>query len=111
MAERVLTVGGGGREHAIVDALARAGAEVCAVMKNRNPGIARLAKEVLLAKETDVAKRKEILSKVQDIMIQRGPSYIPFFRPLLIDQSSKVTGVDLSGDPGLTNFASATIAQ
>ncbi len=56
MAERVLTVGGGGREHAIVDALARAGAEVCAVMKNRNPGIARLAKEVLLAKETDVAK-------------------------------------------------------
>jgi phosphoribosylamine---glycine ligase len=56
MAERVLTVGGGGREHAIVDALARAGADVCAVMKNRNPGIARLAKDLLLAKETDVGK-------------------------------------------------------
>jgi phosphoribosylamine---glycine ligase len=56
MAERVLTVGGGGREHAIVDALARAGADVCAVMKNRNPGIARLAKELLLIKETDVGK-------------------------------------------------------
>ncbi len=56
MAEKVLTVGGGGREHAIVDALARSGANVCAVMKNRNPGIARLAKDVLLVKETDVAK-------------------------------------------------------
>ena len=43
MAEKVLAVGGGGREHAIVDALARSGADVYAVMKNRNPGIARLA--------------------------------------------------------------------
>jgi phosphoribosylamine--glycine ligase len=56
MAERVLAVGGGGREHAIVDALARAGADVCAVMKNRNPGIARFAKDLLLTKETEVGK-------------------------------------------------------
>ncbi len=56
MAEKVLVVGGGGREHAIVDALARAGAEVHAAMKNRNPGIARLSKDLLLVKETDVAK-------------------------------------------------------
>ena len=59
MAERVLAVGGGGREHAIVDALVRSGADVCAVMKNRNPGIARLAKDLLLTKETEVAKVME----------------------------------------------------
>jgi phosphoribosylamine--glycine ligase len=37
---KVLCVGGGGREHAIVKALERSGAEIYAVMKNRNPGIA-----------------------------------------------------------------------
>jgi phosphoribosylamine--glycine ligase len=56
MAEKVLVVGGGGREHAIVDALVRGGADIYAVMKNRNPGIARLAKDLLLIKETEVAK-------------------------------------------------------
>jgi phosphoribosylamine--glycine ligase len=56
MAEKVLVVGGGGREHAIVDALVRSGADVHAVMKNRNPGISRLAKDLLLSKETDVTK-------------------------------------------------------
>jgi phosphoribosylamine--glycine ligase len=53
---RVLAVGGGGREHAIVKALARSGAEVLSVMKNRNPGIARASSDLLLAKETDVEK-------------------------------------------------------
>ncbi len=61
--------------------------------------------------EVDVAKRQAILSKIQDIMIARGPSFIPFFRPLLAGQSSKVTGIEVFGDPGLTNFAGATIAQ
>lgn len=51
---RVLAVGGGGREHAIVKALARSGADIFAVMRNRNPGIARAAKEFSLIKETDV---------------------------------------------------------
>ena len=55
MAEKILVVGGGGREHAIVDALVRGGADIYAVMKNRNPGIARLAKDLLLIKETEVA--------------------------------------------------------
>lgn len=53
---RVLAVGGGAREHAIVRALARSGAEVFVCMKNSNPGIARLAKEVALVDETDVQK-------------------------------------------------------
>ncbi len=53
---RVLAVGGGAREHAIVSALARSGAEVFVCMKNSNPGIARLAKAVALVDETDVSR-------------------------------------------------------
>lgn len=53
---RVLAVGGGAREHAIVSALARSGADVFVCMKNSNPGIARLAKGLALVDETDVAK-------------------------------------------------------
>ncbi|MBN1109906.1 MAG: phosphoribosylamine--glycine ligase [Methanomassiliicoccales archaeon] len=51
---KVLVVGGGGREHAIVEALLRDGAEVYSVMKNLNPGIARGAKALRLLSETDV---------------------------------------------------------
>jgi len=53
---KVLAVGGGAREHAIVEALARSGADVYACMKNNNPGIARLSKEHLLVDEHDVMK-------------------------------------------------------
>ncbi len=53
---KILAVGGGGREHAIVEALARSGADIYACMKNNNPGIAKRAKDCLLAEETDVPK-------------------------------------------------------
>ncbi len=53
---KVLAVGGGAREHAIVAALARSDAQVFACLKNSNPGIARLAKEHLLVDEMDVSK-------------------------------------------------------
>ncbi|MFQ5986503.1 MAG: phosphoribosylamine--glycine ligase [Thermoplasmata archaeon] len=53
-AVKVLTVGGGGREHAIVEAVRGSGGTVFSVMKNRNPGIARAAKDFLLAEETKV---------------------------------------------------------
>ena len=51
---KVLLVGGGGREHAIAKALARSRADLYAVMGNRNPGIARAAKEVRIHDVTDV---------------------------------------------------------
>ncbi len=53
---RVLAVGGGAREHAIVEALTRSGADVFACLKNRNPGISRTAKGHLLVDENDVPK-------------------------------------------------------
>ena len=53
---RVLAVGGGAREHAIVEALARSGSEVYACLKNKNPGIARTAKGLMLVNETDIEK-------------------------------------------------------
>ncbi|HKZ98653.1 MAG TPA: phosphoribosylamine--glycine ligase [Thermoplasmata archaeon] len=51
---KVLVVGGGGREHAIVDALRRGGADVLAAMSNQNPGIRRAAVDVLLGDVTEV---------------------------------------------------------
>ncbi len=56
MTTKVLLVGGGAREHAMARALAEGGAELYSVMKNRNPGIRRLSKDVLPASETDVEK-------------------------------------------------------
>lgn len=51
---RILTVGGGGREHAAVEALYKSGAEIYAVMKNANPGIMNRAEEYLLTDEKNL---------------------------------------------------------
>ena len=53
---KVLAVGGGGREHAAVEALYRSGAEIYAVMKNANPGIMKRSKKTLLCSEKDLDK-------------------------------------------------------
>lgn len=53
---KVLAIGGGGREHAAVEAFHRSGAEIYAVMKNSNPGIIRRCKEYLLCDEKDVGR-------------------------------------------------------
>lgn len=52
---KVLLVGGGGREHAIADAIIRSkkNPELYAAMSKKNPGIARLCKDFLLIKETE----------------------------------------------------------
>jgi len=55
MVMKIVVVGGGGREHAIVRSLARnQGTEIFSVMAKRNPGIGRIAKKILLSRETDV---------------------------------------------------------
>jgi phosphoribosylamine--glycine ligase len=53
---RVLAVGGGAREHAIVTALVRAGADVFACLRNKNPGICKAAKGYTLVDENNVPK-------------------------------------------------------
>ncbi|MCU0860564.1 MAG: phosphoribosylamine--glycine ligase [Thermoplasmata archaeon] len=70
---RVLAVGGGAREHAIVAALSRSGAEVYAALKNRNPGIARAAKESAFVEETDIAKVVEFAKAKRVELAVVGP--------------------------------------
>ena len=53
---RILLVGGGGREHAIGEALVKGGAELYVVSKHKTPGLARLARGYGLAKETAIEK-------------------------------------------------------
>jgi phosphoribosylamine--glycine ligase len=63
MSETVLVIGGGGREHAIVRALAP-DAEVYALASNRNPGIAALAAGTETADETDT---EAVVGYAQDV--------------------------------------------
>ena len=54
---KILVVGGGGREHAIVRALARSnGTEIYSVMARLNPGISALCRGVRLCRETDTSR-------------------------------------------------------
>ena len=52
---KVLVVGGGGREHAILKALMKSGVDLYAAMGNQNPGIRRASKDVLVHDVTDVS--------------------------------------------------------
>ncbi|HIE31395.1 MAG TPA: phosphoribosylamine--glycine ligase, partial [Methanosarcinales archaeon] len=51
---KILLIGGGGREHAIAEAIARSrhSPDLYAVMSRKNPGIAGLCRDFLIAKET-----------------------------------------------------------
>jgi phosphoribosylamine--glycine ligase len=70
--ERVLVVGGGGREHAVARALAP-DCEVYGVASNRNPGIARLAAGVETADETDPGAVADYAARVDVDAAVIGP--------------------------------------
>jgi phosphoribosylamine--glycine ligase len=63
MSERVLLVGGGGREHAIADALAT-DCTLYACASNRNPGIDRLAADV---RELDPTDTEQVVAYAEDV--------------------------------------------
>jgi phosphoribosylamine--glycine ligase len=53
---KVLLIGNGAREHAIATALTQSGVEIHAHMDRKNPGIAKLSKEVSIGSTTDYKK-------------------------------------------------------
>jgi phosphoribosylamine---glycine ligase len=92
---KILVVGGGGREHAIVSALAcNNETEIFSVMGNRNPGISGLARDVKLCKETDISR---IVSYAQKTGVEYA--FIGPEAPLeagVVDQLESV-GIDCVG--------------
>jgi phosphoribosylamine--glycine ligase len=72
MTERVLLVGGGGREHAIARAVAP-DCELYACASNRNPGIAALAEETRSIDERDAAGVADFAEAVDATLAVIGP--------------------------------------
>ena len=75
MTERVLLVGGGGREHAIARAVAASDEEVTlfACAGNRNPGIDELATEYRILDSTDVEEVTTFATAVDATLAIIGP--------------------------------------
>lgn len=69
---KALLVGGGAREHAIAKRLSES-SELYAVMKNNNPGIAKLAKKVLLEADTNAEKIAEFAAQEKPDFAFVGP--------------------------------------
>ena len=70
---RVLLVGGGAREHAMAEALVRAGATLFSTMPNKNPGILSLAKDHVVVKDTDAAAIADAAQKWHVDLALVGP--------------------------------------
>ncbi len=58
--DKVLLIGAGGREHAIAKALKEGGAKIYAVMKHKNPGIARIASDYIVGDHNSVTFVKNL---------------------------------------------------
>ncbi|MCK5039176.1 MAG: phosphoribosylamine--glycine ligase [Thermoplasmata archaeon] len=70
---KILVVGGGAREHAITEALSKDDTTIFAVMKNRNPGIAKYCEDILYLAETEVEKITDWASDKGIEMVIIGP--------------------------------------
>ncbi|ENN96027.1 phosphoribosylamine--glycine ligase [Methanocaldococcus villosus KIN24-T80] len=70
---KVLLIGGGARESAIAHALKRGDVELYTLMKNKNPGIAKLSEEIKIAKETDLNAIEEFAKKTNPDLAIIGP--------------------------------------
>ncbi|MHA1751065.1 MAG: phosphoribosylamine--glycine ligase [Candidatus Helarchaeota archaeon] len=57
----ILIVGHGAREHVITETLSSSGANIYAFMKSKNPGIAKLSKEILLSNLNNFDKLKTFI--------------------------------------------------
>jgi peptide/nickel transport system substrate-binding protein len=74
-----------------------------------NPALDKLIDQARA--ETDQTKRAAIMSQIQKLLIDDGPSYIPYFQPVFYAAAKNVSGINISPDPGLTNFANATVGK
>lgn len=92
---KVLVVGSGGREHAIVEALARSSynPRIYAVMGNLNPGIKRRSKEYLVEKETNVPAVVRFAQEMEVDFVIVGPE-----SPLA---AGLVDSLDIEGIPSV----------
>ncbi len=71
---KVLLIGGGAREHAIAKSLVKnPEVELYTLMKNKNPGIFRLSKEVSLNSETDLNAVEDFVKKINPDLAVIGP--------------------------------------
>jgi phosphoribosylamine--glycine ligase len=68
-----MLVGGGGREHAMAEAIRRSGAELVALAPNRNPGIERLASAVRRLPVTDVEAARAFAESTGADLLVVGP--------------------------------------
>ena len=73
MAETVLLVGGGGREHAIARALADSDCEIYACAGNRNPGIASIANDYQTLDATDPEAVVSYAEEIEATLAVVGP--------------------------------------
>ncbi len=96
MTERILLLGGGGREHALAMAITSSDIdhELHAAAGNRNPGIARLADSYAILDETDTTAVVDHASEVEATLAVIGPE-----APLAAGVS------DVLADAGIYTFA------
>jgi len=80
---KIVVVGSGGREHAIVKKLNEEGSRVFAFMKNRNPGIASLSEDFKIGDETDLVAVEGYVKAVNPDLVFVSPD--PVLNTPLVD--------------------------